>query len=121
MLLILVMTMGVGLMLSTFNVFFRDLEYLWTVALMLIMYTCAIFYKVDKIKSASNLWIFKVNPLYSLIVMFRNAVFGRSIMASDGIVCDGYHFWYSLIFSIVVFLLGVLVFWRKQDKFILYV
>ncbi|MBP5533604.1 MAG: ABC transporter permease [Lachnospiraceae bacterium] len=121
MLLILVMTMGVGLMLSTFNVFFRDLEYLWTVGLMLIMYTCAIFYKVDKIKSASNLWIFKVNPLYSLIVMFRNAVFGRSIMASDGIVCDGYHFWYSLIFSIVVFLLGVLVFWRKQDKFILYV
>jgi ABC-2 type transport system permease protein len=86
------------------------------------MYTCAIFYKVDKIKSASNLWIFKVNPLYSLIYMFRNSVFGRSIMAADGeIVGAGYHFWYALIFSVVVFLLGVLVFWRKQDKFILYV
>ena len=122
MILILIMTMGVGLMLSTFNVFFRDLEYLWTVGLMLIMYTCAIFYKVDRIKSASNLWIFKVNPLYSLIYMFRNSVFGRSIMAADGeIVGAGYHFWYALVFSVVVFLLGVLVFWRKQDKFILYV
>lgn len=108
---IAVLTMGVGLLLSTLNVFFRDLEYLWTVILMLIMYTCAIFYKVDKIKTAA--WIFKVNPLYSLIVNFRNAVFGRPM--------DMYHFWYSLIFSVVIFAIGGLVFYKKQDKFILYV
>ncbi|MBP5651891.1 MAG: ABC transporter permease, partial [Lachnospiraceae bacterium] len=33
---LLVLTLGVGLLLATLNVFFRDLEYLWTVALMLI-------------------------------------------------------------------------------------
>ncbi len=108
---IAVLTMGVGLLLSTLNVFFRDLEYLWTVVLMLIMYTCAIFYKVDKIKTAA--WIFKINPLYSLIVNFRNAVFGRPM--------DMYHFWYSLTFSFVIFAVGGLVFFKKQDKFILYV
>ena len=112
---ILVMTMGVGLILATFDVFFRDLEYLWTVALVLIMYTCAIFYKVEKLKTASNDWIFDCNPLYSLIVLFRDAVFGRSI---EG---DMYHLWFSLIFSVSVFLIGIVVFWRKQDKFILYV
>ena len=46
---IAVMTMGVGLILATCNVFFRDLEYLWTVVLMLIMYTSAIFYKVENL------------------------------------------------------------------------
>ena len=112
---ILIMTMGVGLLLATFNVFFRDLEYLWTVALMIIMYTCAIFYKVDKLKTAANSWIFKSNPLYSLIVLFRDSVFGRSFEA------DMYHLWFSLIFSVAVFILGIIVFWRKQDKFILYV
>ncbi|MBP5533392.1 MAG: ABC transporter permease, partial [Lachnospiraceae bacterium] len=61
-------------------------------------------------------WIFKVNPLYSLIVMFRDAVFGRNIMTKDS-----YHLWYSLCFSFIIFGLGILVFWRKQDKFILYV
>ena len=113
---IAVMTMGVGLLLSTLNVFFRDLEYLWTVFLMLIMYTCAIFYKVENLKNASNGWIFKANPLYSVIVMFRDAVFGRSIMRGDS-----YHLYFSLAFSVVIFLLGAVVFWKKQDEFILYV
>jgi len=115
MIIILIMTMGVGLVLSTYSVFFRDLEYLWTVACMLIMYTCAIFYKVENLKNPGNEWIFKCNPLYSLIVLFRDAVFGRSFEN------DMYHLWFSLIFSVVVFMLGVFVFWRKQDKFILYV
>ena len=115
MLIILVMTMGVGLILATCDVFFRDLEYLWTVFLMLIMYTCAIFYKVENLKTASNEMIFKCNPLYSLISMFRDAVFGRSIMKNS------YNLWFSLCFSVGVFLIGVFVFWRKQDKFILYV
>ena len=115
MIIILIMTMGVGLILATYDVFFRDLEYLWTVFLMLIMYTCAIFYKVDNLKTAANEMIFKCNPLYSLISMFRDAVFGRSIMDNS------YNLWFSLCFSLGVFLIGILVFWRKQDKFILYV
>lgn len=106
-----VLTMGVGMLLATAAVFFRDLEYLWSVALMLIMYTCAIFYKVEKITTSA--WIFKINPLYSLIVNFRNAIFGQPM--------DMYHFRFSLIFSLAVFVLGIFVFWRKQDKFILYV
>jgi len=115
MLILLIMTVGVGMLLATFDVFFRDLEYLWTVALMLIMYTCAIFYKVENLSNPGNEWIFKCNPLYSLIVLFRDAVFGRSIGG------DMYHLWYSLIFSVAVLFLGIIVFWRKQDKFILYV
>ena len=92
MIIILIMTMGVGLILATFDVFFRDLEYLWTVFLMLIMYTCAIFYKVDNLKTAANEMIFKCNPLYSVISMFRDAVFGRSIMDNS------YNLWFSLCF-----------------------
>jgi len=115
-LIIAVMTMGVGLLLATLDVFFRDLEYLWTVALMLIMYTCAIFYKVENLKNQANAWIFKINPLYSVIVMFRDAVFGRSIMAEDS-----YHLYFSLAFSLGIFLIGGIVFWWKQDEFILYV
>ena len=113
---ILVLTLGVGLLLATLNVFFRDLEYLWSVILMLIMYTCAIFYKVENLKNNSNEWIFRINPLYSVIVMFRDAVFGRSIMAADS-----YHMYYSVTFSLVIFAVGMVVFWKKQDEFILYV
>ena len=37
------LSVGAGLILSTVGVFFRDMEYLWNVLLMLVMYTCAIF------------------------------------------------------------------------------
>ena len=105
------LTLGTGMLMSTLNVFFRDLEYLWGVALMLIMYTCAIFYKVDKITRFK--WIFKINPLYSCIVNFRNAIFGEPL--------DMYHVFYSLGFSVVLLVVGTLLFWKKQDDFILYI
>ena len=108
---IAILTLGAGLLLATLNVFFRDLEYLWTVALMLIMYTCAIFYKTDGIRN--HRWIFKYNPLYSVIVNFRHAIFGEPL--------DMYHLWFSFGFSIVLLAVGIIVFWKKQDDFILYV
>lgn len=110
-LILMVMTLGVGMLLATLNVFFRDLEYLWGVALMLIMYMSAIFYKVDSI--SRHAWIFKVNPLYSVIVNFRHAIFGEPM--------DMYHLWFSLGFSAVMLIFGTFIFWKKQDEFILYV
>lgn len=109
---ILLMTAGVGLILATMAVFFRDVEYLWGVALMLIMYASAIFYRVGDVISEKNSWIFKLNPLYAVIVNFRNAVFGQAP--------DFGAMWYAFGFGAVSLLIGVIVFYKKQDKFILY-
>lgn len=109
---ILLMTVGVGLILATLAVFFRDVEYLWGVALMLIMYASAIFYQAETVINTRNAWIFKLNPLYAVIVNFRNAVFGQAM--------DFQAMGYATIFGVISMLIGVFVFYRKQDKFILY-
>jgi ABC-2 type transport system permease protein len=109
---ILLMTAGVGLILSTMAVFFRDVEYLWGVALMLIMYASAIFYRVGDVISEKNEWIFKLNPLYAVIVNFRNAVFGQPM--------DFQAMGYATLFGVVSMLIGIFVFYKKQDNFILY-
>ncbi len=109
---ILLLTAGVGMLLSTMAVFFRDVEYLWGVALMLIMYASAIFYQAETVMNAGNTWLFELNPLYAVIVNFRNAVFGMPM--------DWYAMWYAFGFGGVSLLLGVFVFYKKQDKFILY-
>lgn len=109
--LILVMTYGVGMILATLNVFFRDLEYLWGVILMLIMYSSAIFYEVDKMVAKGNGWIFKWNPLYAIILNFRNAVFGVPL--------DTFALVYSAGFSSLTLIVGVILFYKKQDQFIL--
>lgn len=109
--LILVMAMGVGMILATFAVFFRDLEYLWGVVLMLIMYGSAIFYEIDRVTRPETQWIFKINPLYLLIQNFRNAVYGEPLNSYALIV--------STIVSFATLIIGFLLFYKKQDKFIL--
>ena len=47
------------------DVFFRDLEYLWNVVTMLIMYMSAIFYQADKLLESEYWFLIKYNPLYS--------------------------------------------------------
>ncbi len=74
-----VMSLGIGLILSTMGTFFRDLEYLWNVALMLVMYASALFYYPDAILNSNVSWILKFNPLFCVISNFRSCVFGENM------------------------------------------
>ena len=78
-----VMTLGIGLILATLNVFFRDIEYIWSVLTMLIMYASAIFYTTERVINTGNGWVFNVNPIYMCIANFRNAVLYGTAMNVD--------------------------------------
>ena len=122
-----ILTLGASLFLSTVGVFFRDMEYLWNIALTLIMYTCAIFYKVDRFDTkgggAFAMFILKVNPLYCIITNFRQSL-GLLFENDSSMVLQAFN-WnyalYSFVFGAVLLLIGSLLFAKKQDKFILYI
>ena len=80
---------------------------------MLLMYACGIFYRVEDIASENNMWLFQLNPLYAVIENFRDAIFGNSMNVPAML--------YSLVFSSVLLLVGVVVFYKKQDQFILHI
>ena len=103
---------GTGLLLSTLCVFFRDVEYLWSVLLMLIMYCSAIFYFPDRLGEEAVM-LLKLNPLYGIIHNFRVSFFGHPF--------DGGLMLYTWGISILILLIGLYSFYRKQDKFILYI
>jgi ABC-2 type transport system permease protein len=106
--LILVLSLGMGLILATLAVFFRDMEYLWDVALMMIMYTSAIFYDASSVGAQ---WIFYFNPIYHIIINFRNCIYGHSLDPQALLI--------SAAYSFASLLIGILLFYKKQDKFIL--
>lgn len=112
--LLFIMSLGVGMILATLAVFFRDLEYLWSVVCMLIMYTCAIFYKADRVIDTGNGWVFSINPLYAIIANFRNCVLYGQPM-------DVHLLLVSSIFSFSVLIIGFFIFYKNQDKFILHI
>lgn len=114
-LIMLILCMGVGMILATLDVFFRDVEYLYDVFCMLLFYATPIFYTVESLHLKS--WMkmaLMANPLYSIVEMFRDCVlFGQ--------MWNWNHFAYALCFSLAMLFIGFYVFYKNQDKFILHI
>lgn len=107
------LSVGVGMLLATVGVFFRDVEYLWNVGLMLVMYTCAIFYYPERILDSSVSWILRYNPLFCIISNFRSCIFGEYM--------DVGMLLYALAFAVICIVIGGIAFDKNEDKFILYI
>ena len=110
---LLVMCTGIGMILATLNVFFRDIEYLWNVACLLIMYMSAIFYYPERLMKSGYAWILKFNPLYCIIECFRNAVYSEP--------WHPHHVMYAAAAACVCLFVGLAFFRKNQDKFILHI
>lgn len=110
---LLLVSLGVGMILGTFSVFFRDLEYLWGVALTMIMYLSAIFYNADAILNSKYGFLLSLNPLFAIIHNFRSAVFGEPMYWKYAV--------YSFGFGIVSVVVGFTLFYKKQDRFVLHI
>ena len=135
-----VLSTGVGFILATLQVFFRDIEYLYDVFCLLLFYMTPIVYTVDKLKLGAASVVLKANPLYGIITAFRACVTGQTGLAGQkgleatygpGHLTKMFHlaintmgswtFIYSTIFAFAALAIGILVFKKKQDKFILHI
>lgn len=91
---------GVGLVLSALFVFFRDIQYLWSVLTQLLMYMSAIFYSIDGYSQRAQ-YAFLLNPIYLFIRYFRKIVIDATIptpqfhllMAVDTLIVVGFGCW----------------------------
>ena len=106
------LTVGCGTILCTLNVFFRDIEYIWNVLCMILMYMSAIFYYPEKILKSGFSWVLNINPIFHITSMARNAFLGNPI--------DMFGVLYSSAFVGCVLLVGGFFFYRMKDKFVLY-
>ncbi len=105
--------LGIGMLLASSMVFFRDTQFLWGVATTLWMYATPIFYP-ESILPERLMPLFKCNPLYHIIRFLR-------IIMMDGVSPEPKAYVLMLIASFVPLLLGVLVFKRTQDRFVLHI
>ena len=117
-LILCILALGVGLILSVLNVFFKDVEYIYEVVCMMLFYITPIMYSLTTFKkhgmNTSIIRVLMLNPLYSIIEMFRSCVLYCEIW-------NWSHFAYGLGVSLAVLAIGILVFYKNQDKFILHI
>lgn len=106
-------TVGMGFILATIAVFLRDMFYIYGIVVMIWTYLTPIMYDI-KIISEPLSFIMKFNPMYQIIN------FARSIILYHYTPTVG-QFLGCAVSSIVVFIVGCVLFKKKQDKFIYYV
>ena len=104
---------GLGLILSTMAVYFRDMFHLYGVLVNLLSYATPIFYP-EKIIPSQYIFIIQMNPLYYFFQAFRMSVY-EGVIPSAEILLNC-----SLIAGIV-FVIGCYVFKKYQNNFILYI
>lgn len=104
---------GVGLFLSAFAVYFRDVFHLYGVLLTALNYATPIFYPT-KIIPIKYKMILDINPLSYFLAAFRDVVYLNTIPSVDLLLT-------CLLLSASALAVGIYFFNKKQNNFILYI
>lgn len=106
-------SVGLGILLSAVTVFFRDIAHFYSVFILAWTYFTPIFYPVEILPDAV-MKLMQINPMYYLVTYMRSIVlYGVFPSLKENLLC--------LCLGLLMLALGLFVFYKKQDKFVLYV
>jgi ABC-2 type transport system permease protein len=111
-LVIAVFTLGASLILSALAVYFDDVQHMYQVATIGLMYLTPIIYPIDIIPQRW-LWVIRINPLTQLFKLARDPVY-LGVLPSSHIVAG------SLVISVLTLVVGWFVFNRLAKGFYLH-
>lgn len=121
MLLLALFSTGLGLLLSIFNLRFRDMQYLISIVLQLWMYLTPIIYPVSLISDLSTrigelfgtnltlMDLYTINPMYHFVTAFRQMLY-------DNRLPDTSHIVVCLVWTIAALSLGTWLFSRNEKR-----
>ena len=104
---------GVGMILSALFVFFRDIQYIYDIFTLLLMYMSAIFYYVEGFPA----WlqrVFLLNPVYCTIKYVR-------VIILEGMLPSLPFHGLMLLYALIALGLGGLIYKTQNQKFLYYV
>jgi lipopolysaccharide transport system permease protein len=104
--------LGFGLIISSMTTKYRDLRFLVSFGVQLWMYITPVIYPLSVLKNnyPDYVWAIVANPLTSIIETFKIAFLGQGTF-------EWIYLFYSLVFTILVMLFGMLTFNKTQRSF----
>lgn len=109
--LLMFLSLGVGLILSALTVKFRDIMYLYSVFTTVLLYLTPVIYPMSILPG----WLAKIvflNPITNILMMFRDVMINNTLF--DAASCC-----VAIIETLFFLGLGLYVFYKNQDQFIL--
>uniref|UniRef100_UPI002FD9224C ABC transporter permease n=1 Tax=Muricomes intestini TaxID=1796634 RepID=UPI002FD9224C len=106
-----VFSLGIGLILAALTVRFRDVIHLYSVFVTALMYLTPVIYSISMLPNWVQ-FIVKLNPLTGILTIFRNVVIYNTIPSLLSLLVSGA----TVIAALGI---GIWVFYKQQDSFIL--
>lgn len=108
-----ILGLGLGMLISSMVTKYRDLSYLISFGVQLLMYLSAVMYPMALIrqKMPDYAWLVQYNPLAYIIETTRYILLGVGTVSVWGLV-------YTVCSTVMVFFVGVLVFNKTEKSFI---
>lgn len=105
-----VLSLGIGIIISSITIKYRDLRYLMTFGVQLWMYVTPIIYPLSIIPEKYK-WIILLNPMAPIIEAFKNGILGTVTPI------DTFALLYSVFFTISALICGILLFNKVESTF----
>jgi lipopolysaccharide transport system permease protein len=102
--------LGLGLIITALTTKYRDLAFLVTFGIQLLMYTTTVIYPLSSAPEKYKTLI-SLNPMTGIIEAFRYAFLGQGQISINTLG-------YSTLFTIVVMVLGILIFNKTEKTFV---
>lgn len=112
-LLLLVFNVGVSMILSALYMLFADIQYLYNIVTLLLMYLSAIFYQVESFPENVQR-LFLINPVYVYIKYFRVVVIDGNLPSATFQIA-------ALLYAAIALGIGLWVLKRNDQRFMYYV
>ena len=110
---VMLFSLGLGLLLATLAVFFKDIIHLWGVVITAWTYATPLFYPVEMLDGWMQT-VMQFNPMYHYVTYFREIMmWGITPGLGENLLCLG--------MAVITFAIGLTVFRKSERKFILYV
>ena len=104
-----ILALGLALLLSAIEVYFRDIEHIVTVLMMVWMYVTPMFYSIESIPE-KYLPIFHCNPLLYIIGMYQQILYHK-------VAPDISYMLKAIIFAVAALVIGSIVFKILEKRF----
>ena len=110
-LLLVMFSLGVGLLLSAITVKFRDIMHLYSVFVTALMYLTPVIYPMS-ILPEWMVTVVNANPLTNYLTMFRDVMLNNTVFGMGSLVT-------GIMEAVGALAIGLYVFYKSQDSFIL--
>jgi lipopolysaccharide transport system permease protein len=103
--------LGLGMIITAMTTKYRDLSYLITFGVQLMMYSTTIIYPLSSIKDKTFYNIVSLNPITFIIEGIKNGLLGTGYL-------NYFSFFYSFFISTLILLLGFIIFNKVEKNFV---